>query len=57
LPRQRENPQTAHKLKKNRGYEREYLGSYQRQRIGISDIDSVALYAAQVCYANVPRPL
>jgi len=21
------------------------------------DLDSVALYAAQVCYANMPRPL
>jgi len=43
----------AHKLKKNCKYERGYLGNYQRKRIGISDLDSVALYAAQVCYANM----
>jgi len=37
-------PQTS----KNRRYER---------GIGLSDLDSVALYPAQVCYANMPRPL
>jgi len=42
---------------KNRTYERGYLGNYQKWRNGISDLDSVALYAAQVCYANIPRPL
>jgi len=35
-------PQTS----KNRKYERGYLGNYKRLRIGISDLDSVALYAA-----------
>jgi len=48
LPR----PQTS----KNRKYERGYLGNYQRQRIGISDLDSVALMAAHVGYANMTRP-
>jgi len=46
-------PQTS----KNRKYERGYLGNYQRWRNEISDLDSVAFYAAQVCYANMPRPL
>jgi len=49
LPR----PQTS----RNRKYERGYFRNYQRERIGISDLDSVALYAAHVCEANMPHPL
>jgi len=45
-------PQTS----KNRKYERVYFGNYHRERIEISDLDSVALNAAQVCYANMTRP-
>jgi len=44
--------------KKNRLYERGYLGNYETEiPILISDLDSVALYAAQVCYVNMPRAL
>jgi len=46
-------PQTS----KNRRYEHGYLANCQRQRNAISDLNSVALYAAQVCYTNRPRPL
>jgi len=36
----------------------QYLSiDYQRWRNRTLDLDSVALYAAQVCYANMPRPL
>jgi len=57
LPRPLKRPQTAHKPQKHRKYERGYLGNYQRQRIGISDLGFVALYVAEVCYENMPRPL
>jgi len=45
------------KTSKNRKYKRGYLGNYQKQGTGILDLNSVISYGAQVCYANMPRPL
>jgi len=36
--------------------ERRGLGNYKSYRGEISDLDSLASYAVQVCYAYVPRP-
>jgi len=44
------------KKKKNRLYERGYLGNYQRKIIGTSYLDSVALSAEQGCYAKRQHP-
>jgi len=34
-----------------------YISKTIKKRIGISYLDSVALYAAQTNYTNMPRPL
>jgi len=44
-------PQTAHKLQKNRKYERGYSETMKDREMGWE-----ALYAAQLVYAKMPRP-
>jgi len=48
---------SAHKRpqsSKNRKYERHISETIKDRGFGISDLDSVALSAAQACYANLP---
>jgi len=51
------HPQTDHNLKKIVNMNVDTSETIKDRELGFPYLDSVALYAAQVCYANMPRPL